>query len=252
MSWFGLLLIGFAVTDLTYSVRRGLWLPPLIGSAAVVGAALVAGLTDAADLAVVAALVGACFGWSLLVTRGFGRGAAWHPLAWLAGWLVLVAGLSPWAGRADGLLGRWLRDADTSWLGDPSAGQALLLVGAMLLQLSTGNVIVRLVLRTTGSMNPHRATPPADARLLEAPPHTLKGGRLLGPMERVFILGLGLAGQYTAASIVVAAKGLLRYPELSAAKDDRRGPGLHAVTEYFLVGSFVSWLVALGALVMVR
>ena len=35
-------------------------------------------------------------------------------------------------------------------------------------------------------------------------------------MERVFIVGLGLAGQLTAASIVVAAKGLLRWPELQS------------------------------------
>lgn len=252
MSWFGLLLIGFAVTDLTYSVRRGLWVPPAVGSGAMLAAGAAAGLTDGRDLVVSGALVVACFGWSLLVTRGFGRGGAWQPLVWFAGWIVAILALSPWASRAGGLLGRWLRDTDTSWLGDPSAGRALLLVGAVLLQLSTGNVLVRLVLRATGSMNPNRAIPPADARLLEAPPHTLKGGRLLGPMERVFILGLGLAGQFTAASIVVAAKGLLRYPELSAAKDDRRGPGLHAVTEYFLVGSFVSWLVALGALVLVR
>ena len=36
----------------------------------------------------------------------------------------------------------------------------------------------------------------------------------LGPLERLFILGLGLAGNLTAAAIVVAAKGLLRFPEL--------------------------------------
>ena len=87
-------------------------------------------------------------------------------------------------------------------------------------------------------------------RLLEGPAHSLKGGRLLGPMERVFILGLGLTGQFTAAGIVVAAKGLLRFPELQAARDSSRGPGIHAVTEYFLVGSFASWLIALAAVAL--
>lgn len=56
-------------------------------------------------------------------------------------------------------------------------------------------------------------------------------------MERVFILGLGLAGQITAASIVIAAKGLIRFPELQSAKDDTtsvKGDGIDEVTEYFL------------------
>jgi hypothetical protein len=82
---------------------------------------------------------------------------------------------------------------------------------------------------------------------LSEPEVELKGGRLLGPMERVFILGLGLAGHLTAASIVIAAKGLLRFPELQSRREQVR---IHQLTEYFLVGSFVSWLVALGSLVL--
>ena len=67
-------------------------------------------------------------------------------------------------------------------------------------------------------------------------------------MERVFIVGLGLAGHLTAASIVIAAKGLLRFPELQSRSDQHR---IHQLTEYFLVGSFVSWLIALSSLVLV-
>lgn len=126
-----------------------------------------------------------------------------------------------------------------TWLG-------LLLVGVLLVQLSTGNVLVRLVLGASGTTHPMRST--------TGPSPALKGGRLLGPMERVFIVGLGLAGEVTAASIVIAAKGLLRFPELQAAHTDGgggpTGPGIHEVTEYFLVGSFVSWTVSLVALAL--
>ena len=117
----------------------------------------------------------------------------------------------------------------------------LLLAGVVLLQLSTGNVLVRLVLAATGTIttNPHGAS--------QGPERRLKGGRLLGPLERMFILGLGLAGNLTAAAIVVAAKGLLRWPELSSPTEQDR---VHRLTEYFLVGSFVSWLVALAGLVL--
>jgi len=86
-------------------------------------------------------------------------------------------------------------------------------------------------------------------------------------MERVFILGLGLAGQVTAASIVIAAKGLIRWPELQRAsrdserreaaqeaadQDTRRAASIDQVTEYFLIGSFVSWLIAMTALAVSR
>jgi hypothetical protein len=122
----------------------------------------------------------------------------------------------------------------------------------MAVQVSTGNVIVRLVLAATGTFNPARV----HDRTRTVPSYRLKGGRLLGPMERVFIVGFGLAGEVTAAAIVIAAKGLLRWPELQDARRRRRdrqgGPGIHALTEYFLVGSFVSWLVALAGLVLVR
>ena len=124
-------------------------------------------------------------------------------------------------------------------LRDLSPDRFLLLVGAFGLQLSTGNVVVRLVLKSTGTIHPA-----ADGSM---PRTALKGGRLLGPLERVFILALALGGQFTAASIVVAAKGLLRFPELSSRRDQER---IHRLTEYFLLGSFVSWLVALVSYVL--
>ena len=61
------------------------------------------------------------------------------------------------------------------------------------------------------------------------------------------VVGLGLAGHLTAASIVIAAKGLLRFPELQSKPDQVR---IHRLTEYFLVGSFASWLIPLVSLVL--
>ena len=100
---------------------------------------------------------------------------------------------------------------------------------------------MRLVLLATGAM--------AAAPNRDRPSEELKGGRLLGPLERLFILGLGLAGQVTAAGLVIAAKGLIRWPELSAYSREEESH-IDKVTEYFLVGSFVSWLVALTGLAM--
>lgn len=62
-------------------------------------------------------------------------------------------------------------------------------------------------------------------------------------MERPFVLGLAAGGFVTAAGVVAAAKGLLRFPELQR---QQRASGPSDVTEYFLIGSFASWLFALG------
>lgn len=67
---------------------------------------------------------------------------------------------------------------------------------------------------------------------------------MLGPLERLFIFALALGGDLAAAAVVVAAKGLLRFPELRRAEEDRGRPGSDLVTEYFLVGTLTSWLVA--------
>ena len=53
------------------------------------------------------------------------------------------------------------------------------------------------------------------------------------------IFSLGLAGEPTAAALIVSAKSLLRFPELSRASE------IDAVTEYFLLGSLASWGLAL-------
>jgi hypothetical protein len=244
MSWLGLLLVGIAVTDLTFSVRRVRrmrHLPAAVGAAAAVVVALGAGLTSGRDLLALAGIVVVVVAWAEAVTRGFGTGRAWLPLVVLAGGVglaVLVSGAAP---TADGLLGRWLEGVGLPLLAGLTPDRALLLLGVALLQMSTGNVVVRLVLAATHTVNPAREGTPSD------PATRLKGGRLLGPMERLLILALALAGQVTAATVVVAAKGLLRFPELQARREQER---IHRLTEYFLVGSFASWLVALAGVLL--
>jgi len=52
-----------------------------------------------------------------------------------------------------------------------------------------------------------------------------------------------LAGTATAAGLVVAAKGLIRYAEI-------RGQDIAWKTEYLLIGSLSSWLLALAPVVL--
>lgn len=147
----------------------------------------------------------------------------------LLGGLALTAA----AGRSPDLAGALLRWYDG--LAVPSAqglpfDRFAIVVGGLLFLQATANVVVRLVLVSAGSA-------------AEQGESTLKGGRVLGPMERTFIFALGVSGDLTAAAVVVAAKGLLRFPEISSsARDPARQ--VDELTEYFLVGSLTSWLLA--------
>ena len=155
----------------------------------------------------------------------------------------LVAGLLALllAGSAAGSASFLSAALARSGLGHLPAEQVLLVAAALLLQISTANLIVRLLLDLVG-------VPASDNE------KTLRGGRVLGPMERLLILGLGLGvgGSLTGAAIVVAAKSLLRFPELRVPRAGDPGyGGASDITEYFLVGSFASWLVALTSVALI-
>jgi hypothetical protein len=241
MSWIALLLVGVAVADLGHSVRPVRFVPECVGAGVAVLLGVVCGLTALRDVVALVVIAAVVVGWGLTVRQGFGRNRAEVPLVLIGVAVVVAVLVAPAASPAGGLLEDWLARDPLPVLDGLSADRALLLLGAFLVQLSTGNVLVRLVLAATGTVNPLKLGGTDD------PGMQLKGGRLLGPMERVFILALALAGQVTAASIVVAAKGLLRFPELSSRGEQER---IHQLTEYFLVGSFISWLVALGSLAL--
>jgi hypothetical protein len=121
--------------------------------------------------------------------------------------------------------------------------RALFVAGVLTILFATSNAIVRLVLTAMGTRFSN-----AEQRL--------RGGRVIGPLERILIFGLGLAGQATAAALVIGAKGLLRYPELNGLRNEAGAAGPRArtidvVTEYLLIGSLTSWLLALFPLALV-
>lgn len=255
MTWLAVWLIGVGVSDLLRSVDHDR-VPRAavpVGAVTVVGVGLLAGLTGVADLVALLASVVPLAGWVMLSERSLRRGGGHvQALLLLGGTALVLVATSGFASTPGGPLGRWLAWADLPLAGDRPVAALLLVTGLFVANLATGNVIVRLVLVSVGAMRP---SAPRGGASSAQPSERLKGGRLLGPMERIFILGLGLAGQVTAASIVIAAKGLIRFPELQSAKDDAtsvKGDGIDEVTEYFLVGSFVSWLVALGSLALAR
>lgn len=156
--------------------------------------------------------------------------------------LVLAVTGGAWEVPVESLLQRWLNWSDLPGLGRISATSMYVLVAGAAFLLATSNGVVRLSLAVLG-------TPVVRAE------SQLRGGRLIGPLERMLIYGLALAGQPTAAALVISAKGLLRFPELNQIGAlDTKGPGprrIDEVTEYLLVGSLVSWIAALSLVLLV-
>ena len=77
-----------------------------------------------------------------------------------------------------------------------------------------------------------------------APRRGLSGGRWIGPLERLLIVLMAASGPQAAIAAIIAAKGVIRFPEVS--KDDT---GEKA--EEFLIGSLVSWGRAAAAAVFI-
>ncbi|QIK72861.1 hypothetical protein G7070_12005 [Propioniciclava coleopterorum] len=246
MSWLALLLLGVGVADLLAAARPGLrWVPGLLGAALSVTAGLLAGFVgpDLAALAVIAATVVA---WDAVAgTAESTPVRARRTLAVLALPAVALVALSGFASPVAGALGAWLTWMQVPAISGRGAGGILMIAALAVANTATGNRLVRLVL-----VSIHAQPPRLDGREGVAPAsERLRGGRLLGPMERLLILGFGAAGYVEAAAVVVAAKGLLRFPELqAAARSEPRA--VDEVTEYFLVGTFTSLLVALGSVVL--
>lgn len=65
----------------------------------------------------------------------------------------------------------------------------------------------------------------------------LRGGRWIGPLERLLIIILAGAGAEVAIGAVVAAKGVIRFPEISQDSSGEKA-------EEFLIGSVSSWILA--------
>lgn len=242
MTWLALLLLGAGVADLAGRMLR----PSVATGLGVVAVALPAALASlgAADWVAVGVVAAAVVGWRLTGARTErSRRDALLALAALAVPLAAICAFSGFATTVGGPLAAWLR-----WMqlpGPPASPDRLLLVAALaLFNVESANVVVRAVLVAVDARPPNGGLPGAQR---------LRGGRLLGPMERLLLLGFGASGYLEAAGLVVAGKGILRFPELqAAARSDgswERGT-VDELTEYFLIGTFASVLVALASVAL--
>ncbi|HZI97128.1 MAG TPA: hypothetical protein VFD41_06340 [Actinomycetales bacterium] len=134
---------------------------------------------------------------------------------WALG-LLLLLGASALTALAAGSPGPWV--------------EAALLTAVVVAAATGGGPVTETVLRRA-------ARGPLPAIDTEGGPQVLRGGAWIGALERVGVCVAVLAGSPEAVAVVLAVKGLGRYPEL-------RHPG---ASERFIIGTLASLLWATAA-----
>lgn len=119
--------------------------------------------------------------------------------------------------------------APWSWLAAAAGAAAALL---------SGNVVVLSIFGLADASS--RSTTPRVQRTI------LRGGAMIGALERLTMVGTLLAGWPEGIAAIIAVKAFARYPELKA------GQGTGA-TERFIIGTFASlgWAGACAGIVMI-
>ena len=226
---------------------------------------LLAGLSDAVAAGASAVVLAAAWVW-LAPVGSPSRAGVWPAVA--VGVVVGVCVAVIPARTEPGLIGgAW---SFATPVGDLEFDLVVLVAGAVLFLLESANVVVRAALvhervqvgeaigsgDDSGTADPAHtaetaetadASDPAESAAITPLPvaPALKGGRLIGPLERILVFALTLAAAYPLVVAILAAKGIVRFPEIS--RDSAAGNR----AEYFLIGSLVSWVIALAAAFLV-
>jgi hypothetical protein len=183
-----------------------------------------------------------------LVAMGINVQFGSHP--WQA-WLVL--GLALLAAALPSARWRWLSllvialggpflidpaiaDASGRQFFSPERTEILLVVGGLMVAVVLGSVIVEEGIKLVRGL-------PSSSEDAELPSGAPAGGKAIGMLERALVYAAVLVGHPEAAALVVAVKSVARYPEFT---HDRK------FAEYFLVGTLLSLLVALGVGYLIR
>ncbi|WP_345802156.1 hypothetical protein AAIB33_03380 [Microbacterium sp. AZCO] len=264
----GLILLAIGSADILreFLPARRRWIGLAAGAVAIL---VLAALSDAVLAGLLAVALAAAWVW-LAPVGAPSRAGFWPAVAVGALCAVLVAALP--ARPSPGIIGdAWMLPTP---VGDISFDHAVLALGAALFLLESSNVVVRAALvqeKVQVGPEPVEASPAAvesrgmDAGIPAREPATtesavddeatvitplaaapaLKGGRLIGPLERMLVFALTLAAMYPLLAAILAAKGIVRFPEIS--RDSAAGNR----AEYFLIGSLVSWVIALAAAFLV-
>ena len=221
------------------------------GAAWVIAAVALVLTTGLPWASAVVALVVSALATVLLAARA--RLAAVSGFVLTAAAIALAVLVDGTAVDADAPLARMLADSAQAEALAPSV--VVVAIAALVFLGPTSNALVRAIVAAARRTDEPSDAPPQRStawRVLrrdrelavvrkdepEATVSGFRGGRIVGPLERVLVFASLLAGMPVVIAGLVAAKGVVRFPEISA---DRSG-GTKA--EEFLVGTLCSFLLA--------
>jgi hypothetical protein len=175
-----------------------------------------------------AGVLAACWAW----TRAGAR--TWTPIT-----LVLLLASLAWSGAADLQLAG---DAPRTLL--VALAAALAVLGGGPVTAALFGIVDRESTGTAGTTE-STGTTGGHGDSLAGAGELLRGGAWIGALERAAVVATLVAGWPEGTAVVLALKGLGRYPEL-------RNAGTGAVAERFIIGTFTSvlWAAACAACVV--
>ena len=109
----------------------------------------------------------------------------------------------------------------------------LLFLTVLALNARLGGFVVAEFLRR------YKPSPVAGADAASAEGEMLRTGRVIGMLERVLLFLILVQGEWAAVGFVIAAKSVVRFPELSK----------RAFAEYYLLGTLASFLFAIVSVI---
>lgn len=119
---------------------------------------------------------------------------------------------------------------------EPDRTDILLVTSGFLFAVVVGSGLVEAVIKRVRGL-------PSSSAEAEKRAGAPAGGQIIGMLERALVFGAVLVGHPEAVALVVAVKSVARFPEFDR---DR------AFAEYFLIGTILSLLFALGVAYLVR
>ncbi|KQQ27298.1 hypothetical protein [Frondihabitans sp. Leaf304] len=258
MAWFGLGIEPWIV--LGVAAAAGLW----VASTTAVGSGVVASTTGRPAVGEASGSVSRRdpARWSLR------RSGSWPSILLAVVVVVLFVAGPGSAASATGFVVDWHRDSGLSFVDALPLAALVGGVGSALFLVDSANIVVTSALPSGIAVDPVAAgvdpviddqtdgapgapgqgaqreaegePAPGDEEVAEVPEsqtRELKGGRLIGPIERLLLAGFALTGAFPVVAALIAAKGIVRFPEINRATTGNPA-------EYFLIGSLVSWATA--------
>lgn len=231
MLLFSIVLLGFALTDLFAGGSDRTRLVRAVAAAGVAAGVCsivlaLCGLSACEVVATSVAIFLATAGWVCLA----GVKRATFALGWIGATFAAAFALGGCLSDPNGDAADWYGDLPSSLIETVPFRQFLAAICGVLFLSATANRIVKLILEVAGSD-------------VETAAKRLKGGRFIGPMERWVVFAAVLAGELAGAAIVIAAKSILRIPEVRTSSGDDEATQ-DDLAEYLLVGTFASLLIA--------